>query len=106
MTRAANHARLRRLGTAGIFPFRGFGLFTLRTRNYYTKSDEKSKSGVGGTEKLSQCGQGIDHSDIGVAQENDKLGIWRIVRTGHLRTNFQTGVGICLDYQNPDRLPP
>ena len=56
--------------------------------------------------KNCQCGQGIDHSDIGVAQENDKLGIWRIVRTGHLRTNSQTGVGICLDYQNPDRLPP
>ena len=46
MTRAAYHARLRRLGTAGIFPFRESGLFPVRTKSYYTKPGEKCKSSI------------------------------------------------------------
>ena len=46
MTRAAYHARLRRLGTAGIFPFRESGLFPVRIKSYYTKPEEKSKGRI------------------------------------------------------------
>ena len=66
MTRAANHARLRRLGTAGIFPFRGSGLFPVRTKSYYTKPEEKSKG------RIAPGGKNV-RQVVGCCTKTDKL---------------------------------
>ena len=69
MTRAAYHARLRRLGTAGIFPFRESGLFPVRTKSYYTKPGEKCKSSIvpGGKMYVQLSG---------ITKETDKWDLW------------------------------
>ena len=63
MTRAAYHARLRRLGTAGIYPFREPGHSPPGSGVIIPNRKKKARAAWGWTKKCQRDDQ-IDHSAI------------------------------------------